>query len=329
MSGVDLESLSPAARANLIYAQAKADVNDKLWEAAIGGAKSDDKDTGGFHSLDKSSSFEALLSSMKRPGLNANPLHGPHMPIPGKCEQPTPAASRLPDPSPVIPTEPKADAVVGLGPNSVFSSALDKAAQRSGIPSPALAAIVDAEAAKRPDGTWNLHSRNPRSSAAGLGQFLSGTWIEMAERPGTWLNERAQENGWLNSAGRVEQNSRGSLLSLRYDADAAINTTADYARGNIDHLKRKGIRIGDTPSEFARAAYLGHHLGPGDAVRFLSGGLSQSRAKVLLKAQIGSSNAINRIQSEGCAATAHRKWLNAYVASHVQPERFSESSRSA
>ena len=46
-------------------------------------------------------------------------------------------------------------------------------------------------------GRWQVMSRNPRSSAAGLGQFLSGTWIGEAQRKGTYLNEVARTRGWI------------------------------------------------------------------------------------------------------------------------------------
>ncbi|AXK44130.1 peptidoglycan-binding protein [Erythrobacter aureus] len=328
MSGIEFNRLSPEARAQVIYSQAKSEINDKLWEAAIGGSRDDDDHKKGMDPFGRQSSLAGMLPSLGRPASPAGMFHGPHIPVAGMCDTPSVIPAIQPQ-APIAPADDIDAKVGGLGPNAIHAPALERAAQRSGIPSPALAAIVDAEAAKRPDGAWNPHSRNPRSSAAGLGQFLSGTWVDMAERPGTWLNEHAQSKGWLNAKGEVTRANRSALLSLRYDPEASINTTADYARGNIDHLRRSGIRVGDTPSEFARAAYLGHHLGPGDAVRFLGGGLSPSRAETLLKAQIGSRKATNQIQSTGCAATAHRKWLNGYISSHIQPDKFSESTRAA
>ena len=144
----------------------------------------------------------------------------------------------------------------------------------------------------------------------------------MAQKPGNWLHDVAREKGWLDQSGRVTPAARGSLLALRYDAQASINSIADYARSNIATIRKAGVATGDTPQALARIAYLGHHLGPGDAIRFLKGGLGQSRAAHLLKAQIGSTPAIERIGRIGDATAAHREWLNGYIARKIRPDRF-------
>jgi hypothetical protein len=185
-----------------------------------------------------------------------------------------------------------------------------------------LAAIVNAEAAKGADGRWLPYSRNPRSSAAGLGQFLSGTWRGEAEREGTWLNAVAQQQGWLAGNGKVKREHRAELLALRYKPEAAIHATADYARANLDSLRRAGVKIAEGAQPIAQAAYLGHHLGGGDAIRFLRDGLAPDRARVLLNAQIGVGKASRRVAEAGDAATAHRTWLLDYVGRNVRPDRF-------
>ena len=219
--------------------------------------------------------------------------------------------------------EAAATRVDGLGPNARHLPALVSAAERTGVPVPALAAIVHAEAAKGRDGSWQVFSRNPRSSAAGLGQFLSGTWQGMAEMRGTWLNEVARTRGWLGEGGRVLSGARSALLQLRYDPVASINTTADYARHNLDGLRRAGVSIGTGAATIAQSAYLGHHLGLGDAVRFMKGGLDPSRARMLLGAQIGAARAGQHIAAAGNATAAHRAWFMDFVSRHVRPERFS------
>lgn len=220
------------------------------------------------------------------------------------------------------PPPPPAGKARGYGPNAGYAATLAAAAQRTGLPTAALATIVHAEAAKDTDGRWLPYSRNPRSSAAGLGQFLSGTWRGEAERPGTWLNATAREAGWLDSHGKVKREDRGALLALRYDAGAAIQATADYARANLDALHRAGVAIGSDAQAVAQAAYLGHHLGRGDAVRFLRGGLDADRARILLNAQVGSGNASRRIAASGDATAAHRNWLLDYIDRNIRPERF-------
>jgi hypothetical protein len=191
-----------------------------------------------------------------------------------------------------------------------------------GGPSAALASIVHAEAAKGSDGRWLPYSRNPRSSAAGLGQFLSGTWRGEAEREGTWLNQVARQRGWLGDTGKVKGAHRADLLALRYDPEAAIQATADYAKDNLNALRRAGVGIGEGAQAVAQAAYLGHHLGRGDAIRFLRDGLDPGRARTLLNAQVGSGSANRRIAESGNAATAHRAWLLDYVGRNIRPDRF-------
>lgn len=315
----DLARLSAPQKAALIYGQARAELSDRLWRAALGdgdsrGAERVAADGGGEMSLD---SLLALLEPERR---EAGAAPQPSAAMPGET---------FPDGSGDgarhgREDSPASDSVAadGLGVNARHLPVLTGAAARTGIPAPALAAIIQAEAAKGPDGSWQLYSRNPRSSAAGLGQFLSGTWEGMAERKGTWLNQLAEAKGWLDGGGRVVSAARSALLSLRYDAEASINTVADYARQNLDGLRRAGVAMDDSAAGIARSAYLGHHLGLGDAIRFAKGGLHPSRAQLLLGAQVGAARASRQIAEAGGATAAHHAWLVDFVSRHVRPERF-------
>lgn len=328
MPNLGLEALSPAERARVIYTHARAEMSNRLWQAAIGRVESEPNPGAGLQSPCNhagEANLMALIAQLNQsqPGV-ANAVAPAAIAPPPAMPSPDAAgdAETLPAAGAFTPVANGAAEPVALGANSAHAAALQRAAARSGMPPAALAAIVDAEAAKRPDGSWNLMSRNPRSSAAGLGQFLSGTWIGMAEQPGTWLNEVARQKNWLGSDNRVRTSARGPLLALRYNAEASINSTADYAQSNIRQIRKAGIRTADSPQAMAQLAYLGHHLGPGDAIRYLKGGLSENRAAHLLKAQIGTDQASSRISRAGDAATAHRNWLNSYVARNVRPDRF-------
>ncbi|MBW4330439.1 peptidoglycan-binding protein [Stakelama sp. CBK3Z-3] len=305
IESLDANRLSPAKRAELIHRTAMADVQQRLWQAALG------------HGDDFSSQYDSprpaaggmdfasmvALVSANRPGSDVRP-----QPRAAVMTQPVAAVAQT--------------GSLNLGANADRAGTLEAAAQRTGVPETALAAIVDAEAAKDSSGRWNTYSRNPRSSAAGLGQFLSGTWQDMARQPGTWLNKTAAARGWLDASGNIRSAARSDLLRLRYDPDASIQTIADYASRNLDLLERKGVTVGSDATSVARTAYIAHHLGPGDAIRFLTTGLSDERAATLLAAQIGSSKARQAIAAAGDASVAHRAWLRGYVANSVQPQRY-------
>lgn len=288
-----LASLSPSLRADLIFREARGRTDDLLWRSAFGGAEQ---------------------ASAAPPSVPSRRIRELTDFVRSMAEATELSAAPPPDSNVV------ADSLPPLGPNRKHARALIAAAERTGLPASALAAIVGAESAKRSDGSWNPLSRNPRSSAAGIGQFLSGTWIGEAERKGTWLNRCAGERGWLSSSGRVRPDCRGMLLELRYQPEAAINAVADYAASNLRSLRKAGVDVGESAAQIARSAYLGHHLGPGDAVRFLKGGLADGRAQKLLEAQVGTGVASRRIAALGDASAAHREWLLTYVDRHLRTE---------
>ena len=356
---LDLKALNPQQRARVIYSEARSELADKLWRAALG--DSDNKEgrptdfLGGLNGAAKGTGLTELLQSMSRggngwdmsnpahchcdAGASVAPVHTPHAGNrddgdahgfqPAVYTRPVTAARgpALPRNLPPIPaldasSEPPEVSATGLGANARFAPMLEAAAQRTGLPASAIASIVDAEAAKTNDGGWNPHSRNPRSSAAGLGQFLNSTWEGMAEMQDTWLNREAAARGWLDGAGNVRSAARAELLSLRYDAQASIETTADFARHNLDQLQQKGIQTGDNVRTIARAAYVAHHLGLGDAMKFLGTGINSGRAKMLLQAQVGSAAAADRINRAGNATAAHQQWLLGYLDKRIRPERF-------
>lgn len=319
ISQLALKQLSAPQRAELIYGEARSELSSRLWRAALG--SSDDR--------------EGDTSAPRRSGMGLDGLLALFSEQDGtlqtKSSQVFQAAELSPGPGGEAPVAAHAAGESSAGPitagalgaNTRHQSALEFAAARTGIPANALAAIVNAEAAKGRDGSWQCYSRNPRSSAAGLGQFLSGTWEGMAESKGTWLNAVAKSKGWLDGNGQVVSAARSSLLSLRYDPMASINTVADYARQNLDGLKRACVPIGDDADDIARSAYLGHHLGLGDAIKFAKGGLDPARARMLLGAQIGSAKASQHIAEAGNATAAHRSWFMTFVNRNIRPERFS------
>ncbi|QAY77284.1 peptidoglycan-binding protein [Sphingosinicella sp. BN140058] len=319
---IEIERLRPEQKADLIYTQARNDLSSRLWRAALGDGGTPEA-SGELAPSGGGPNLESLLAV-----LTQQPAAAPRQPV----ATASPGLGRLegltlpntePTAAPATEAEPQeVGRAGGLGPNAQHQGSLERAAARTGIPTAALAAIVDAEAAKGRDGSWKLYSRNPRSSAAGLGQFLAGTWVGEAQRSGTWLNQVAKNRGWLNESGRVEKGAQAELLALRYDGETSIHAIADYAKGNLDRLRKAGVDIGGGVAKVAQAAYLGHHLGAGDAVKFLKGGLDNGRAATLLRAQVGAASANARLAQAGNATTAHRQWLLGFVERHIRPERF-------
>ncbi len=345
----DLASLSPANRAKVIYSEAQTELASRLWRAALGDGDKDDRKGNGIGQNGLAS--DSLLELLgKQNGIQAGGAQGGcHCACACSCHQKPAAdasfandcvedlrgaigdaaeqssrkmAAMMSTGATVSVANGAVVSGLALGANTRFAPALAMAEARTGIPATALASIVDAEAAKGHDGVWNTMSRNPRSSAAGLGQFLSGTWEHLAETSGTWLNQVASQNGWLDGRGQVLPGARSELLALRYDGQASILGVADLAKMNLTRLEQSGIRVNTDAETLAKSAYLSHHLGLGDARKFLAGGIEPGRARMLLAAQIGGGAADQRIAAAGNATQAHRQWLLGFIDRRIRPEQF-------
>ncbi|MGU3315143.1 peptidoglycan-binding protein [Sphingomonas sp. M6A6_1c] len=313
---IDIAALDPRQRAELIYDQARAELSDQLWQAVLGDSGVREP-RGDRRPAAADASLRSLMVMLGGDAADA-----------AARLQPAPAWM----PPAVAPQHDRGDrrdrrhdgerdpdgAARGLAANADYAGTIDAAASRTGLPAPVLTAIIHAEAATGADGRWQTMSRNPHSSAAGLGQFLTGTWISETERAGTWLNAAAHERGWIDQGGRLLAAARAPLLAMRYDGAAAIHAIADYAGHNLSQLRAAGIRLDGSVRDLARGAYIGHHLGARDAIRFLTGGLAPDRARMLLKAQIGVAAANQRIAVAGDSVQAHRQWLTAYVERSVK-----------
>ncbi len=300
-----LQQLPPAQRAQMILAAARNDMSAKLWQAALGQPHSDVMPSSQSGAMPLLPSFD-LAALLAIGGHGDNPLLATDAP-PAQAVSGTSASK----------------GALALGQNDEHAPAIEAAAARTGIAASTLAAIVDAEAGRLPDGRWDPAARNPRSTATGLTQFLDSTWLSEAARAGTHLNQLAGHAGWLDERGRVRPAARAALLAQRLDPRHAIEAAADYARANLDRFSANGIALPIHDARaMARMAYLGHHLGARDALRFLSSGLDAGRARQLLASQIGDQAALRAIGQSGNATAAHRNWLDNYLERRINPDRF-------
>lgn len=105
--------------------------------------------------------------------------------------------------------------------------------------------------------------RNPRSSAAGVGQFTDETWLAIVKAKRPQL---------------AEGRSDAEVLALRADDKLGWEMTDALRRDNKAYLAKKGA---DTS---AGAQYLAHFLGPAGAVAVLKAPADEPVADVLSKA---------------------------------------------
>jgi hypothetical protein len=92
-------------------------------------------------------------------------------------------------------------------------------------------------------------ARNPSSSAAGYGQFLSGTWLEIFSRAYPQL---------------ALMMDREQILALREVKPLAEDLTNRYAQANTVSLRQIGLPATET------ALSLAHSVGPGGAINILT-----------------------------------------------------------
>lgn len=225
---------------------------------------------------------------------------------------------------PELTPPPAAEAPLDLGDNDEYKDDILAASERTGIDPAALAAMIDAEAAKK-DGVWDKDSKATGSSAAGLTQFLKGTWNQQAVKAGTYLNEKAVEQGLVEQTDdgfKIVKGKEQELLDLRNDARTSIITGAEYGKDNLDALDRAGlVPEGASDDEKAKLMYLAHHEGASGAKALLNGTLDDDRAKTLLEANVGETRAEKLTENE-TASEAYKTWLNSYIDRKIQPDKF-------
>ena len=124
--------------------------------------------------------------------------------------------------------------------------------------------------------------RNPLSSAAGYGQFLSGTWLEMFGRAYPQV---------------AQTMTRDQILALREIRPLAEDLTSRYARANAATLRSVGL------SANAGELSLAHAIGPRGAVSVLTAEPARPAAELLRPEAIMANPALKEM-----TASTLRQW---------------------
>ena len=240
---------------------------------------------------------------------------------------PAPATAAVPPPPPPPPTVgdggggPFSSANLALGSNGLYEASIVEAAQRTGLAPQTVAAIINAEAAKKPNGQWDANSKASTSSASGLTQFLDATWIQEATRAGGVLNAEARTAGLVSARNQVVDRAR--LLRQRFDPRFAILAGADFAMSNLAQMRSAGAIPADCdPGALAKVAYLAHHDGRAGAVKFLKGDMSYL-SSTQFEANVPKSQRAGFLAAAGNnEGRAYRAWLTQYVDRNIDVRKF-------
>jgi hypothetical protein len=134
--------------------------------------------------------------------------------------------------------------------------------------------------------------RNPLSSAAGYGQFLSGTWLELFGRAYPQL---------------AQAMTREQILALRDVKPLAEDLTNRYAQANAATLRSVGLPAG------AGELSLAHAIGPRGAVSVLSAGPARPAGELLRPEAIIANPFLKEM-----TASALRQWAGIRVKAPVE-----------
>jgi hypothetical protein len=143
-----------------------------------------------------------------------------------------------------------------------------------------LDSIISAESGGNPNAT------NPNSSATGLGQFISATWLDTIR---TARPDLAQ--------GKTD----AELLALRNDPQLSREMTEVYANQNQAILTKAGVPVTDGNT------YLAHFAGPGGAVKVLQADPSAPVGDILGAAVVKANPFLARMTAGDLQAWASKK----------------------
>ncbi|RAP41091.1 hypothetical protein BYZ73_11715 [Rhodovulum viride] len=156
-----------------------------------------------------------------------------------------------------------------------------------------VARIVHVESGGRAD------ARNPLSSALGLGQFISSTWLRMMREHHPELTARMD---------------RAALLALRTDPVLSVEMVYALARENAAYLAARGHGL--TPGRL----YLAHFLGAEGANRALSADPAAGVAEIMGPAVVSANPFLTGKTIGELLAWADRKMTGTAAPAVISPE---------
>ncbi|QWA11036.1 hypothetical protein GTU79_28555 [Sodalis ligni] len=113
-----------------------------------------------------------------------------------------------------------------------------------------------------------------------FGRKISGN-VGCLEEPPRTAKERYISGCTPYPPGASGSKSLSDWLKRRFEPEYAIMAAVDYAITNLKALKAKGFNIdGLDDAEKAKVMYLTHHLGLGDAIKFIRKEITESKAKI-------------------------------------------------
>lgn len=227
--------------------------------------------------------------------------------------------------------------------NEKYKGYIFAAAKRHNLTPHSLAALINAEAAKLNDiGEWNPKSKvPPPGTAAGLTQFLDGTWLGMAANPNSLVGQYVAAKYpnikpkdlsiFFSKNSHIKQ----EVLDLRFNPEMSIDAAGAYARGNLNELQKDVPSVGQLQDAeaLAKLAYLLHHEGLSGAKTIIKDNLTEKRAHGLLNTQLVYTNKKTKQQVTerrdillkryyNDPIRAYKSWLIGYVNEHINVYKF-------
>lgn len=239
--------------------------------------------------------------------------------------------------------------------NEVYRKIIIATAKKHNFTSQVVAAVINAEAAKRKkDGYWLPDSHNSDSGAGGLTQFLKSTWLQFCADKRSLMHPVLKQT--YDPAGKYSRFSFSSstlygtyttkvngkdkkikealpkpytkLADLRFNAEYAIDTSVLYAKDNLAAIEDAGLSVSSLPVEdLAKLIYLAHHDGSAGAIKIMKGARDEKWVtrlrEVVFWQQVGKEKAAALIMRQGGdVVVAYRIWVYGYVDSMINVTRF-------